>query len=487
VLFRSSGERAALRLAAEAAGAANRAKSVFLANMSHEIRTPMNAILGYSQLMLRDAALSEQSKESLQIINRTGDHLLGLINDILDMSKIEAGHMALHPTPIDLSALLGDLAAMFRLRASGKGLCFELNADADSMTGVLADDGKIRQVLINLVGNAIKFTQQGRIVVRVSVRPRGDGRTWLSATVADTGIGISAEDQKKLFKPFTQLNHAPNTQPGTGLGLAISSEFARLMGGQLTLESTLSKGTTFCFEVPVTLTSLDAIAPLSPPRSIRGLAPGTPAPKVLIADNETTSRGWLNSLLGAVGFSVREAEDGQQALDIWRAWRPELILMDLQMPIMNGLEAVRRIKASPLGSKTVIIMLTATALEGEEQAALTSGAEDYITKPCWEHELLKKIQQHLALTYVYADEGHAGVAASPVDAAKVTGPEALARLPSALLTELREALLVGDKSQLGASIQQVKELDQPLARALQELVDGYEYDALSHLLGAGDA
>ena len=222
-----------LLLAKESAEAANRAKSVFLANMSHEIRTPMNAILGYSQLMLRDPVLGPEAKSNLNIINRSGDHLLGLINDILDMSKIEAGRMAVNPVTFDLPGFLKELSSMFSMRAAAKGLALEVIEEGDCARYIVADEGKIRQALINLLGNAVKFTERGWIKMRVSITRRSDGVLRLSAQVEDTGVGIAAEEQSKLFRPFAQTQSGLKAQSGTGLGLAISREYARLMGGDI--------------------------------------------------------------------------------------------------------------------------------------------------------------------------------------------------------------------------------------------------------------
>jgi PAS domain S-box-containing protein len=245
---RAEGE---LRVAKEKAEDASRAKSAFLANMSHEIRTPLNAVLGYTQLMLRDPALEKLAKDYLNIISRSGEHLLALINDVLDMSKIEAGGMTANVQPFDVAQLVADLAAMFKLRASSKGLRFDVVEAHDVVRTVLGDQGKIRQVLINLVANAIKFTDRGHVKLEVTVSGRPNGQLWLSARVEDTGVGIAASEQGKLFQPFTQTQSGIRLQAGTGLGLAISAQYARLMGGRITLTSEVGTGTVCLFEIPV--------------------------------------------------------------------------------------------------------------------------------------------------------------------------------------------------------------------------------------------
>ena len=291
--------------------AANRAKSAFLANMSHEIRTPMNAILGYSQLMLRDPRLGTDAKENLGIINRSGDHLLTLINSVLDMSKIEAGRMELHPTTFSLSALLDSLAALFRLRAEAKALRFEIFVDGESVPYAVADEGKIRQALINLLGNAIKFTDHGHIKLHISLDQKADNRLWLSASVEDTGPGMTDKEQEELFQPFTQIKGGLNNQEGTGLGLAISRKCARLMGGDLTVTSSSAGGSIFRFEVPIERGDERVVIRRGAPRRVSVIRAGQQVPRILVVDDQLENRDWLVKLLRVVGFSVECAENGE--------------------------------------------------------------------------------------------------------------------------------------------------------------------------------
>jgi len=468
-----------LEESAHAADAANQAKSTFLSTMSHEIRTPMNAILGYAQLMSRDPRLGVEAKANLAIIARSGDHLLALINDVLDMSKIEAGRTELHPMTFNLPQLLKDLEGMFRLRAESKALEFEMLADGESVPYLLADEGKIRQVLINLLGNAIKFTEHGQVTLYVTVERRAAQQLWLSASVADTGSGISAADQEKLFEPFSQASRGINNQEGTGLGLAICRKNARLMGGDVTVSSEPGKGSIFLFETPVETGDAGVALKRSPARRVLGLRAGTEAPKVLVVDDQFENRDWLIKLLTCIGFSVRGAENGQAAIRSWEEWSPRLILMDVHMPVMDGLEATRRIKADPRGKETVIFTLTASALYEDHQKIDQCGADDFLPKPCREDELLEKMRTHLNIAYDYEDlsEGEPPAGLAALSAAT------LGRLPLELIKELRTATLRGNKRRLDNVILKVGETgDAGSAEALQELADRYDYEALTRLL-----
>ncbi len=471
-----------LLLAKESAEAANRAKSAFLANMSHEIRTPMNAILGYSQLMLRDPALGTEAKGNLNIINRSGDHLLGLINDILDMSKIEAGRVVLQPVTFDVSGFLKDLAAMFQFRAGAKGLGFEVIEGEGCVRNIVADEGKIRQALMNLLGNAVKFTEHGWVKMQVSINQSAGSQLRLSASVEDTGVGIAAEEQSKLFRPFAQTQSGLNTQTGTGLGLAISREYARLMGGDITMSSDLGKGTIFQFEIPVLEGQGCPAVKRKESRRVLSLLPGQVAQRLLIVDDDQNNRDWLNKLLTSVGFLVQEAENGQTAIQIWEEWRPQMILMDIRMPIMDGLEATRRIRASQAGDAPVIIAVSASALDDDRNHVIQCGVDDFVSKPCREDELLEKIRVRLGVSYLYAGDQLSQQMESVAALASALNGEILTRLPLELMDQLRHAVLNGENDQLDKLIGKVMEQDLSFAGALRNLADNYEYDALIKLL-----
>jgi PAS domain S-box-containing protein len=463
------------------AEAASRAKSTFLSTMSHEIRTPMNAILGYAQLMARDPGIGADAKANLKIIGRSGEHLLALINDVLDMSKIEAGRTQLNPVTFNLTRFLEDLAAMFRQRAEAKALHFEMLVEGESTAYVVADEGKIRQALINLLGNAIKFTRRGQVRLHVTLEQRGAGHLWLSALVEDTGTGISYEEQKSLFEPFSQTKGGLNTQEGTGLGLAITRKYAQLMGGDVTVTSSPGTGSIFRFAVPVERGNAGVAVRRSAPRRITGIRAGTDAPRILIVDDQLENRDWLMKLLTAIGFSVWGADNGKAAIRSWEEWNPQLILMDLHMPVLDGLEATRRIKADPRGKETVIVTLTASAMDDDRRAVSQSGADDFLSKPCREDELLEKIRALLNVAYDY--EEMSAAESQPIAGVAALSVERLGQLPQELIEGLRDAVLRGNRNIMNKLILKVRAMGHvESADALQELAENYEYDALTRSL-----
>jgi PAS domain S-box-containing protein len=461
---------------------ANRAKSVFLANMSHEIRTPMNAILGFSQLMLRDQDLTPRQCQYLGTINRSGEHLLALINDILEMSKIEAGRTTLSPSTFNLPVLLKDLEMMFRVRTDEKKLSFSVETIGDVPEFIVTDINKLRQVFINLLGNAVKFTEQGGIGLRVRADREGATGPCLRVEVEDTGPGISPDDQDKLFRHFEQTKTGQQAGTGTGLGLAISREFVRLMGGDITVRSHVGRGSVFIIHLPLKEGEAQAVQAKDSPRHVLRLQPGQAACRVLIADDIEDNRQLLAQLLAPVGFEIRLATNGAEAVQEFEEWRPHLILMDFRMPVMDGHEAIRRIRAMAGGEDTKVIAVTASAMDDNRQELMGIGADDFIGKPFRETELFQKIHAHVGVEYLFAEDSTA--APRKEEAAELT-PESLAGWPQDLIDPMREAVITADLDQLLARIQEAESRDPRIARGLRRLAEGFQYEKLLDLLSTG--
>jgi signal transduction histidine kinase/CheY-like chemotaxis protein len=455
---------------------ANRAKSVFLANMSHEIRTPMNAILGFSQLMLRDHDLTERQCQYLGTINRSGEHLLALINDILEMSKIEAGRTTLNLSTFDLPVLLKDLEMMFRVRTDEKKLSFSVEMIGDVPQYIVSDINKLRQVFINVLGNAVKFTEQGGIGLRVRVDRAGATEPFLQVEIEDTGPGISSEDQHKLFRHFEQTKTGQQAGTGTGLGLAISREFVRLMGGAITVNSQVGKGSVFLIQLPLKQGEAQAVQSKEAPRQVVKLQPGQAPCRVLIADDIEDNRQLLAQLLAEVGFEIRLATNGAEADQAFEEWRPQLILMDFRMPVMDGHEAIRRIRAMPGGKEPKIIAVTASAMDENRQELIEIGADDFLSKPFREIQLFQKIHTLVGVEYVYAEQPAAAEDESP----ELTA-ESLADWPQALIDPMRDAVITADLDQLLAKIDLVEARDPRIARGLRRLAEGFQYQKLLDL------
>jgi signal transduction histidine kinase/DNA-binding NarL/FixJ family response regulator len=394
-----------LRGAKEAAEDANKAKSTFLANMSHELRTPLNSILGFSELIARDQETSEKQHEKLNVIKRSGQHLLSLINDVLDMSKIEAGHTQLEPETVNLSLLLDSIAEMMKLRADSKGIGFDLILDSNLPQHVSLDAGKLRQILINLLGNAVKFTGVGSVTLRANAENLPDNKCNLHFEVEDTGVGIPADRIETIFDPFVQAGHSPSKQQGTGLGLAISHQFIQLMGGEITMESTLDKGSSFRFEIPVDAADTSGIesSTIQIQQQVAGLAENEPDWRILVVEDVADNRLLLRYQLESVGFTVCEAMNGEEAIQQFKDWQPHLIWMDVRMPLMDGYEATRRIRALPGGKEVKILALTASAFKEQDEHIMAAGCDGVLHKPFNEPALFMAMAEQLGVNYVYED------------------------------------------------------------------------------------
>jgi PAS domain S-box-containing protein len=386
-----------LQKAKEAAEAANRAKSTFLSNMSHEIRTPLNAILGFSQLMQSDNKISKEHRNWLGTINRSGEHLLALINDILEVSRIEAGRVAFNPSSFDLQALFRDIEAMFRIKTDEKKLNFIFEYLDELPRYVVTDEGKLRQIMVNLVGNAVKFTKEGGIALRARVKEKSD-KMRFTVEIEDTGPGIAEKDIDKLFQKFGQTATGIR-EGGTGLGLAISQQYAKIMGGEITVKSSEGKGTCFILTIDIEK-SKDIVKEKNQKKRVIGLKPGQKQYRILVADDRSDNRELLKVMLTSVGFELEEAKDGNETIEKFKAWSPDLILLDMRMPVMDGYETIRGIRAIE-EKKTPIIAVTASAFQEDKQKTKDSGADGYLRKPFKEHEVFERIESYLDVQYVY--------------------------------------------------------------------------------------
>ncbi|NJN65532.1 MAG: PAS domain S-box protein [Chloroflexaceae bacterium] len=514
---------AELQRAREEAEAANRAKSVFLARMSHELRTPLNAILGFTQLLNRDRQMMPRHHEYLRIIQRSGEHLLALINDVLEMSRIEAGRAELHQQAFDLHHLLHDLTDMFQLRARTKHLSLRLDLAPEVPSGVAADERKLRQVLINLLSNAIKFTHQGQVTLRVSVvasgpagRPIGaqaqaeepplplpppivpapspspsaltgpTARMFLRFEVKDTGIGIAPDDLVRIFDPFFQMPQADQAQEGTGLGLPISQHFVKMMGGAFDVESRLGQGSTFSFVLPVHPAAVPRDEPSLRLRRVVSLAPGQPSFRILMVEDHEDSRTLLRDLLTSLGFVVREAADGREGVAVWRQWSPHLIFMDIRMPFMDGLEATRCIKATMQGQDTPIIALTASTFEESRVDILAAGCDDLLRKPFRHEDLIGKLMKYLNARFVGETEPEQEPQQGTIWKPRLSHQadleylkSGLANLPFDWVRSLHRATILGNIQQMNDLIDHIRETHPDLSAKLQVAIDTFGFDQIT--------
>jgi signal transduction histidine kinase/CheY-like chemotaxis protein/ligand-binding sensor domain-containing protein len=449
---------------------ANRLKSQFLANMSHELRTPLNAILGFTQLLTRDSELGPQHRENLEVIGRSGEHLLGLINDVLDMSKIEAGEAHLSETDFDLFDLLTSLEAMFRLRAQDKGLTLSFARRDDLPRYVRADEGKLRQVLINLLSNGVKFTDAGTVTLEA-----GYAVERLNFDITDTGAGIALEELDILFNAFVQTESGRHAQEGTGLGLPISQEFVRLMGGEITAHSEPGRGSRFSFSISVTPIGALEVAPAPTYRRATGLSAGQREYRILVVEDRDDSRRLLLQLMKQLGFQVRQATNGQEGIAVWEEWDPDLIWMDVRMPVLDGIEATKRIKASPGGETTSVIALTASVFEEERSAVLSAGCDGFIRKPFKEGEVVECLTQQLGVRFDYEADDPLQTAPK-VRVALSTGM--LSELPVDWIEQLHKATTMADAERINTLLLSIEPGHEELVMALEHHVNDFRFDEI---------
>ncbi len=466
---------AELVISKERAETANRAKSVFLANMSHELRTPLNAILGFSSLMKTDSDLSERQKHNLDIINQSGEHLLHLLNDILDMAKIEAGRIQLDRQTFDLGLLIRDVTDMMRLRAKDKNLPLRIDQTSRFPRYFVGDEARLRQILINLLGNAIKYTQQGEVVLRLSTTENISNH--LVIEVADTGVGIGPDEQQHIFDPFVQLGEHGVGQ-GAGLGLTITRQFVQMMGGEISLQSAVGEGSVFRIELPLIETKESDIVKVAAEemQKVTGLAPGQPEYRILIVEDQYENQRLLSHLMESAGFRIKVANNGMQGVDLFRSWHPHLIWMDRRMPVMDGVEATKRIRQLPDGAHVKIIAVTASKFDEQKEEMLAAGMDDHVRKPYRASELYSCLTKHLGVEYLY------DATPPPPEPEETLTPQMLDGLPEEMLRELETSLQSLESERIDAAIERIGLRDKTLQKTLGHLAENYDYPAILQVL-----
>lgn len=492
-------EVAERKRAEKAAESANQAKSEFLANMSHELRTPLNAILGFAQIMERNSNTSSE-KENLKIIQRSGNHLLTLINQVLDFSKIEAGRVSIEKNCFNLFHLLDEIENMLSLKVDKNHLTLTFDCSHEVPPYICTDEIKLRQVLINLLNNAIKFTVEGSVILRISSTDRNGSKITVNGEdsqplsclnsncllqfkIEDTGPGIAPEEIEHLFKAFGQTAAGREVREGTGLGLVISHKFVQLLGGAMHLTSKMGKGSAFSFDIPVQMVNADKMTPEVPTYRVIALEPGQPCYRMLIVDDKWDNRQLLIKLLDPLGFELREAANGQEALDIREIWEPHLIWMDMRMPVMDGYEATKRIRtlASHI-QQPVIIAVTASVFEEKQEAVLSAGCDDIIIKPFMENDIIDMLKKYLNIKFLYAtEEISAENTKLKTDKLKLS-PSDFHTLPKEMVVKFKESVTALEIDTALTVIEEIKKQNKPLAEALKKLAEEYRFDTLQKLL-----
>jgi signal transduction histidine kinase/CheY-like chemotaxis protein len=467
----------------EKAKSANRAKSEFLSNMSHELRTPLNGILGYTQILKRDRGLNTMQMDSINIIHQSGKHLLTLINDILDLSKIEARKMELYPIDVHFQTFIESIDGIIRMRAKEKNVLFKVEIPTALPSGVNVDEKRLRQVLINLLGNAVKFTEQGTVILRVSTLGKwqvdGDSKTQsFRFEVEDNGVGMDPEELEQIFLPFEQVGAKEARQAGTGLGLAISLRLVELMAGELQVKSEKGKGSNFWFEIMLPLVEV-AIQSEKISKSVVGYQGQRRT--LLVADDKRENRLVMVSMLEPLGFEIVLAENGQEEIDKAKEIQPDLILTDLVMPIKTGFEAVQEIRNIPALKDTPIIAVSASVFDMDQTKSQVMGCNAFLPKPVDEEQLFALLSKYMQLTWVYETQTTTEIE----NKVKVDEEQPLIAPPTEDLEVLYELAMLGSMREIRDKALQLEELDNkyiPFAQKLQSLAKGFEDEKIVILI-----
>ena len=465
------------------AESANHAKSAFIANMSHELRSPLNAVIGFSQLMMRTPKLPTEQYENASIINRSGDYLLTLINNILDLSKLEAGKSYLNVSNFDLYHLLDDIEDMLQMQATNAGISLSFARAHNVPRYICTDETKLRQVLINLLNNALKFTEVGTVFLSLTNIStdvsRADNNCILHFSVRDTGVGIAPEEIPNLFVSFSQAQAGREKQEGTGLGLAISLKFVQLMGGDISVTSELGKGTTFQVQIQAQL-GKELIDERTAQKRTLAIAADQPIYKILVVDDNSYNRQLLIKILRPLGFEVKEASNGKEAIDIWDKWEPHLIWMDMRMPVMDGYEATRYIKSTTKGNATAVIALTASVLEEERTMVLSAGCDDFLRKPFKEQVIFDTLAKHLGVKYIY-EQTPAHEHEIDIFQETAISSENLKIMSDQWIIRLYKSALEADKSLVMQVIEEIPDQQTFLVRSLTRLARNFQFEKLINL------
>ena len=470
-----------LKAAKQKADTANQAKSDFLSNMSHELRTPLNGILGYAQILKRDRDLSTKQIDGLRIIEQSGNHLLTLINDILDLSKIEARKMELYPRNLHLQSFIGSVVGIIRMRANEKDILFQYNPEDNLPHGIKADEKRLRQVLLNLLGNAVKFTDTGQVTLKVNVisldQPQKTTvQTTLRFQVIDTGVGITDEQLETIFQPFEQVGDTQRRAAGTGLGLAITKQLVELMGAKLQVTSQLGSGSTFWFDV--TFPVVEKYQPQQQQKLGQIVGYIGSRRKVLIAEDKAANRAVLQNMLEPLGFEVVMAENGQQEIELAQQLQPDLILTDLVMPIKTGFEAVAELRNLPQMQDIPIIAVSANVLETDQEKSKLVGCQGFLSKPVDEQQLLKLLGEYLQLEWIYEEDSQQTIAAARIE-------QPLVIPPPAEMEVLYELAMLGSMKKIRQRATYLEELDTkyiPFAQKLKDLAEGFQEQKILELV-----